>query len=98
MTKIKFTVADIPHMLKMWDQKLNKELPENVAASCKVPKHWRCPDCGYSWSVPPKTRYKSSGKCPCHESNKVICRGINDILTLVNGLDDFLDEENGLPR
>lgn len=34
MTKIKFTVADIPHMLKMWDQKLNKELPENVAAWC----------------------------------------------------------------
>lgn len=98
MTKIKFTVADIPHMLKMWDQKLNKELPENVAASCKVPKHWRCPDCGYSWSVPPKTRYKSSGKCPCHESNKVICRGINDILTLVNGLDDFLDEENDFEK
>lgn len=98
MTKIKFTVADIPHMLKMWDQKLNKELPENVAASCKVPKHWRCPDCGYSWSVPPKTRYKGSGKCPCHESNKVICRGINDILTLVSGLDDFLDEENDFEK
>ncbi len=90
----KLTVADVPHMLKMWDRERNKEKPEDVPANHKYPKHWKCPDCGYAWSVSPKTRYKGSGKCPCHETNKVICKGINDVLSIVKGLVAFIDEDN----
>lgn len=90
----KFTVADISHMLKMWDPKLNTEKPEKVSANCTEKKHWRCPDCGYAWKTSPKARYRGSGKCPCHESNKVIRKGVNDILTVVEGLGAFLDENN----
>lgn len=90
----KITVADIPHMLKMWDQKLNIEKPENVSVNCEDKKYWRCPDCGYDWLTSPKNRYRGSGKCPCHESNKAIRKGVNDVLTIVKGLDSFLDEDN----
>jgi len=90
----KITIKDVPHMIKMWDEKVNNDNPEQVSAKSKIPKYWRCPDCGYSWSASPKARYDSSGKCPCHESNKVIRKGINDVLTLVKGLDTFLDENN----
>jgi len=92
MTKL--SVADVPHMLKMWNQELNTETPGDVSANCSAPKYWKCPDCGYAWSASPKARYNSSGKCPCHESNKVIRKGVNDVLTLVKGLDAFLDEDN----
>lgn len=90
----RLTVADVPHMLKMWDHELNTEKPEKVPANCTTKKYWKCPDCGYHWSTSPKARYRCSGKCPCHESNKVICKGVNDIITLVKGLDAFLDENN----
>ena len=90
----KITVADIPHMLKMWDPKLNTEKPETVSANCEDQKHWICPDCGYNWLASPKSRYRGSGKCPCHESNKAIRKGVNDVLTIVKGLDSFLDEDN----
>ena len=92
--KPKVSVADVPHMLKMWDRERNKELPEYVSISCKDAKYWLCPDCGYDWPASPNARYKSSGKCPCHESNKVIKKGINDILTRVKGFSSFLDEDN----
>lgn len=90
----KLTVADIPHMLKMWDQELNTENPEQVSANCSDPKYWKCPVCGYDWSASPKARYKGSGKCPCHESNKVICKGVNDVFTLVTGIAAYIDENN----
>lgn len=90
----KLTIADVPHMLKMWDHELNKEVPREVSVYCPDKKHWKCPDCGYSSFVSPKSRYRSSGKCPCHESNKVICHGVNDVLTIVKGLAAFLDEDN----
>lgn len=90
----KLTVADVPHMFKMWDTQLNTEKPENVSVHCTDKKNWRCPDCGHTWPTSPKSRYRSSGKCPCHESNKVIRRGVNDILTIVKGLDAFLDDDN----
>ena len=92
--KPNISVADVPHMLKMWDRERNKEQPEYVSTHCPNPKYWSCPDCGYEWSTSPKARYRSSGKCPCHESNKAIKRGVNDILTLVKRLDSFLDEDN----
>lgn len=88
------TVADIPHMLKMWDRERNTESPETVSVHCMELKYWKCPDCGYEWTVYPRSRYKSSGKCPCHELKKAVCRGINDVLTIVKGLDTFLDKNN----
>lgn len=91
---VKIAVADIPHMKRMWDEKLNNESPENVSANCTEKKYWKCPDCGYAWTTSPKARYRGSGKCPCHQSNKVIRKGINDVLTIVKGLDAFLDDNN----
>lgn len=90
----KKTVADVPHMLKMWDRELNNENPEDVPVNCKDHKYWKCPVCGYSWSTSPKWRNESSGKCPCHEANMVIKKGVNDILTKVMGLEALLDENN----
>ena len=90
----KITVADVPHMLKMWDRERNKENPVDVSANCTNQKFWICPVCGYSWPASPKSRYKSSGKCPCHESNKVIKKGVNDVLTIVKGIAAFIDEDN----
>ncbi len=89
-------VSDIPHMLKMWDYKQNTEEPEAVSVNLEGQRHWKCPDCGYSWTSTVKARYRSSGKCPCHESNKVIMKGVNDALTIVKGLLDLLDEDNDL--
>ena len=90
----KVTVSDVPHMLKMWDRERNKENPEDVSANCTDQKFWICPVCGYNWPASPKARYKGSGKCPCHESNKVIKKGVNDVLTIVKSLRAFLDDNN----
>ena len=90
----KLTVADVPHMFRLWDHELNTEVPADVSARCREQKFWRCPDCGYAWSASPRTRYKGSGQCPCHEANKVIKRGVNDALTLVRGLEALLDDDN----
>lgn len=89
-------VTDIPHMIKMWDFKLNTDEPEQVSVNLEEKRYWKCPDCGYSWSSLVKGRYRSSGKCPCHESNKVIVKGINDVLTIVKGLPELLDENNDI--
>ena len=87
-------VSDIPHMLKMWDFELNTDEPDKVSVHLEEPRYWKCTDCGYSWTSSVKARYRSSGKCPCHESNKVIMKGVNDALTIVIGLSDMLDEDN----
>ena len=87
-------VSDIPHMLKMWDFELNTDEPDKVSVHLEDPRHWKCPDCGYTWTSSVKARCRSSGKCPCHESNKVIMKGVNDVLTIVKGLSDLLDEDN----
>ena len=89
-------IADVPYMIKMWDKKQNTDDPSAISASSDKKVHWRCPDCGYSWTSSAKARYKSSGKCPCHESNKVILKGVNDALTIVKGLSDLLDDSNDL--
>lgn len=81
-------------MLKMWDFELNTDEPDKVSVHLEEPRHWKCPDCGYTWTSSVKARYRSSGKCPCHESNKVIMKGVNDVLTIVKGLSDLLDEDN----
>lgn len=87
-------VSDIPHMLKMWDFELNTDEPDKVSVHLEEPRYWKCTDCEYSWTSSVKARYRSSGKCPCHESNKVIMKGVNDALTIVIGLSDMLDEDN----
>ena len=89
-------IADVPYMIKMWDKKQNTDDPSAISASSDKKVHWRCPDCGDSWTSSAKARYKSSGKCPCHESNKVILKGVNDALTIVKGLSDLLDDSNDL--
>ena len=81
-------------MLKMWDFELNTDEPDKVSVHLEEPRYWKCTDCGYSWTSSVKARYRSSGKCPCHESNKVIMKGVNDALTIVIGLSDMLDEDN----
>ncbi|MCR5746110.1 MAG: zinc-ribbon domain-containing protein, partial [Lachnospiraceae bacterium] len=92
------SVADVEHMLKMWDKEKNTENPEDVSARCEDKKFWICPVCQYEWSAMPISRYQSSGKCPCHESNKAIKKGVNDILTKVSGLKDLLDDDNDFDR
>ncbi|MCQ2499797.1 MAG: zinc-ribbon domain-containing protein, partial [Lachnospiraceae bacterium] len=87
-------VSDIPHMLKMWDSERNTENPEDVSANLTEARSWRCPVCGYRWEVSPKSRYKGSGLCPCHEANKAIMPGVNDVLTVVSGLSALLDDNN----
>ena len=94
MAKPKTSVADVPHMRKMWDKKKNKEKPEDVSVHSTDSKWWKCPDCGCEWPATTKARYNSSGKCPCHVQNKVIWRGVNDVLTIVKGLAAFIDENN----
>lgn len=81
-------------MLKMWDFELNTDEPDKISVQLEDKRHWKCPDCGYSWTSSVKARYRSSGKCPCHESNKVIIKGVNDALTVVKGLSDLLIEDN----
>ena len=81
-------------MVKMWDYELNTEEPDEVSINLEEQRHWICPDCGYSWCSTVKARYRSSGKCPCHESNKAIMKGVNDAMAIVKGLSDLLDEDN----
>ena len=87
-------ITDVPHLLKMWDFELNTDAPEDVSVHLEEKRFWKCPECSYQWPASVKARYKGSGKCPCHESNKVIRKGVNDVLTIVNGLSDLLDDDN----
>lgn len=87
-------ITDVPYLLKMWDFELNTDKPKDVSVHLEDKRFWKCQDCGYSWQASVKSRYKSSGKCPCHESNKVIMKGVNDALTVVKGLSDLLDDDN----
>ena len=86
-------VTDVPHMIRMWDFERNTESPDKTRAHSKKLISWKCPDCGYLWTVSPKTRFNSD-KCPCHELNMVIRSGVNDVLTVVKGFADLLDGNN----
>ena len=90
----KLAISDVPHMMRMWDFERNEESPKSISPRDKNKRFWRCPDCGYSWIGTPKTRYYSSGKCPCHETNSVIVSGINDVMTIVKGFSELLDKDN----
>lgn len=93
MTK-KLYVTDVPHMIKMWDYDKNTDDPSKVSVGSNNSYVWTCNKCGYFRSRPVKKIYKGSGKCPCCETNKVICTGINDVLTKVKDFDKFYDFDN----
>lgn len=87
-------VTDVPYMIAMWDYEQNTVDPGTVSPSSTESFIWTCRKCGYSRPRPAKTIYKGSGKCPCCETNKVICPGINDVLTKVKDFDKFYDFDN----
>ena len=86
-------ISDVPHMLRIWDRERNKDKPEEASAYLKEDRYWKCPVCGYSWSAQVAGRFMNA-KCPCHETNLVIVKGINDPLTRVKGLKEILDKDN----
>ncbi len=85
-------ISDVPFLMKQWSP-LNEESPDNISVGSHKVFKWKCNTCGYEWSSSAKSRYASGGKCPCHESNKVIVSGINDVFTLFPILKDYYDTE-----
>lgn len=96
MSKKAPSVATIPFLEEQWDYERNTEDILSVSSVSRIPVHWRCKKCGYAWSASPKSRYKAVGRCPCCDSGKVICRGVNDVFTVVPKLMESYDfEKNG---
>lgn len=91
---VRESIADVPHMIRMWDYERNTESPKNISARDLIPRFWECPDCKYSWQASPKSRSETTGKCPCHELQRVTVSGINDVITIVKGFSEYLDENN----
>ncbi|MBR2408383.1 MAG: zinc-ribbon domain-containing protein [Lachnospiraceae bacterium] len=92
MSKNSLKIADVPFLMAQWSSK-NTEDPAKIAATSSKVCFWECHICGYDWSVSAKARFASGGKCPCHETNKVIVPGINDVLTLMPELKAYYDTE-----
>lgn len=85
-------VSDIPFLMKQWSPE-NETDPATVSAGSHNKHMWKCKECGYTWEASVKSRYKAEGKCPCHESNKVILPNVNDVLTLLPELKNYYDTE-----
>lgn len=92
MSKNSLKIADVPFLMAQWSSK-NTEDPANVGATSHKTFFWECHICGYGWSVSAKARFASGGKCPCHETNKVIMPGVNDVLTIMPELRKYYDTE-----
>ena len=85
-------VSDVPFLMKQWSAS-NTVNPATISVGSHNKYTWECKDCGYIWDAEVKSRYKAEGKCPCHESNKVILPGVNDVLTLLPVLKEYYDTE-----
>jgi len=86
-------ISDIPYMVEQWDFDKNDDDITKTSAKLKDTRHWKCKICEYTWQASPVARYISSGLCPCHESNKAIRKGVNDLFTVVPELESIYDFE-----
>lgn len=85
-------VSEIPFLMKQWATS-NTADPATISVGSHNKYTWECKECGYVWDAEVKSQYKAEGKCPCHESNKVILPGVNDVLTLLPVLKEYYDTE-----
>ena len=85
-------VSDVPFLMKQWSS-TNKADPATISTGSHNKYRWECAECGYTWETSVASRYRSSGKCPCHESNRVILPNVNDVLTLLPELKNYYDTE-----
>lgn len=73
--------------MKFWDKEKNTDDPAGISSAERNQQyHWKCQVCGYEWEATPRARLKGSNLCPCHDTNKAIWPGVNDVLTLVPGM------------
>lgn len=90
-------VASVPQLIKFWDFNKNKEKgldPNLTSAHAHTTANWKCKKCGYEWETYISTRMASDGKCPyCEGKSKPVRTGINDVLTLCEGLGEIYDFE-----
>lgn len=94
MKKPRITVSEVDYMVKQWDFEKNTFDIKTTSVHSEEKAFWHCKECNYKWEAMIKSRYRSSGLCPCHESNKVIKKGVNDVLALVPELAAEYDFEN----
>ena len=85
------SVAEDPDMMKKWDFEKNTIDPASITIYSHEKCYWHCPDCGYTWKTSPFTITNSKTKCPCCGSHNAIRNGINDFLTLVPELQNWVD-------
>lgn len=86
-------VADIPHMVEQWDFEKNTRDINQVSVWDRNKAHWKCKKCTCEWEASPQTRFRSTGKCPCCEMNRVIMIGVNDLFTVHQEACDTYDFE-----
>ena len=73
------TVADIPNLVKEWDNEKNGQLkPETVARFSKKKVWWICKE-GHSWQA--AVFHRTANGCPICSGKKVL-PGVNDFATL----------------
>lgn len=92
---MKKSIVDIPSVLRFWDYDKNDIDPRDVSIGSGIKRFWHCPTCGYRWKSSVKNVAKSK-KCPCCELNRVIKKGVNDVLTRFPGLKQYVDFEKNL--
>ena len=70
-----------PELLREWNCEKNQGLtPDMFSRGCEDKVWWKCAKCGYEWQA--KIANRSHGRgCPCC-ANRVVVKGINDLLTL----------------
>lgn len=91
------SISSVPFLVEQFDFNKNDINIETTSATSHKSIHWKCKVCGYEWTCSAKARFSAQGKCPCHDSNKAILKGVNDVLTIVPDMKseyDFSKNEN----
>lgn len=73
-------VSAYPNLVRFWDFERNTADINLTPSHSATEIHWRCKDCGYTWTSSPRDRLRGSG-CPCCNTGSKIMSGFNDALT-----------------
>lgn len=70
---------DDEQLLLDWDYSKNEKGPNEYTKQTNTYAYWKCHICGYEWRA--KINNRSNGRgCPCC-GNRVLVKGVNDLLT-----------------
>ena len=88
----KESVASKEFLMDIWDEEKNEVAPESISAYSDQSAFWNCRKCGYKWQRTIRKTTNSNGRCPHCEDKTEVMRGVDDVLTVVPDLEQFIDK------